>query len=235
MTNATGFSDLDALYHAGILTDDEYAEASRKLQQREQEKFRPPEFSGVRPTPGGRGRHAKKAGPTWPWFVAAGSVLVLVGVVVTTLLLAKPPHRHAAATAPRPTTSAAASPPAIVAGARVNVPVSINLGGANATVSVARLTPAAGTKTAATFRSVVTAVGVSGLFPLDPSNFTAQASDGHIYRATSTPTQGLTRSLIGAGQRTEGMISFVVPKTVQISAVLFTTSLGEQLAVWSTS
>ncbi|MDP9091413.1 MAG: DUF1942 domain-containing protein [Actinomycetota bacterium] len=123
----------------------------------------------------------------------------------------------------------------------VNSAVAINLDGANARITMSSLTPdpSAATKPKSgpttTYTASVTVVGVSGSFALDPESFTAHSASGQSYRAVPPAVAPLTARTVGAGEQIHASIGFTVPSGQRITAILFTTRLGEQLGLWSTS
>jgi hypothetical protein len=123
----------------------------------------------------------------------------------------------------------------------VNSAVAINLDGANARITVASLIPAprAAKPTAkqaatTTYSASVTVIGVSGSFALDPASFSAQSATGQSYPVALTGLNPLTARSVAAGQQVQASIGFTVPSAQHITAILFTTRLGEQLGLWST-
>ena len=192
-----------------------------------------------RPRPAGtRGRHAKQTAPQWPWVLIA--VFLLVSVVIVSVAISRHGH-HATPRANKPAAANAqpanqAPPPNVVEGSKVEVPVSINVNGADATVTVSKLTamPAAADSRTVTYQSTVSALGVYGTFPLDKANFTAQSQTGSSYHAVAGSTTPLGKTLVTAGRRVAGTIRFTLPRGQTVQTVLFTTSLGERLGIWTT-
>lgn len=192
-----------------------------------------------RPRPAGsRGRHAKQSPPQWPWVLIAAFAavsVVIVGLAITH-------HRHhparaaSASQAVRQPAANQPAPPNVVEGSKVGVPVSINVNGADATVTVSKLTalPAAANSRTVTYQSTVTALGVYGSFPLDRTNFTAQSQTGSSYHAQAGSTTPLAKSTVTSGLRVAGTVQFTLPRGQTVQTVLFTTSLGEQLGIWTT-
>jgi hypothetical protein len=117
----------------------------------------------------------------------------------------------------------------------VNSAVAINLDGANAHITVASLIPAprAATSKTTTYTASVTVVGVSGSLALDPASFSAQSATGQSFPVAPTGLNPLTARTVGAGQQVQASIGFAVPPSQHITAILFTTRLGEQLGLWS--
>jgi hypothetical protein len=129
----------------------------------------------------------------------------------------------------------------IIPGSPVNSAVAINLDGANARITVASLIPlpraakpAATQAATTTYSASVTVVGVSGSFALDPASFSAHSATGQSFAVASTALNPLIARTVGAGQQVQANISFTVPSAQHITAILFTTRLGEQLGLWST-
>jgi uncharacterized protein DUF1942 len=188
--------------------------------------------------PGARGRHAKQSAPQWPWVLIG--LFALVSVAVLAVALSHHSHHKARAGGPathavsRPTNQA--PPPNVIAGSKVEVPESINVNGADATVTVSKLTalPAAANSPTVTYQTTVSALGVYGTFPLDKANFTAQSQTGASYHALAGSATPLAKTTVTAGQRVAGTIQFTLLRGQTVQTVLFTTSLGEQLGIWTT-
>lgn len=258
------FAELDALLRAGILTEIEHAEAREKLLARtplltgldlvapngsyaSAAHANGAVASGAHAlsiaSPGAprhaaaRGRHAKQTA-RWPWI--AGSVVLLMAAVVVGLLF-RPVHHPARTAAPQPQPSPHnASSSRIVVASPPNTAMVINLDGADAQVIVSTLTPAPVTTTAAktastTYTATVTVSGMSGAFSIDPSEFSAHSVTGQSYLVATDPQTTLAKTTVAAGHHAAGKIAFSVPSGEHIAVVLFTTPLGEQLGLWSSS
>ena len=260
VTSDPDFAELDELRRVGILTDAEYRDARDKLIARQQFDLLPalsgtvadtPESAAATPGPSHatrprhaavRGRHAKQPA-RWPWIVGSAVVLALA-IIVGIALRPAAHHAHTARRAAPPSPSAAPAKPIVVA-SPANTAMTINLDGADAQVAVSRLVavpPANAVKSAqparpamTTYTATVTVAGRSGAFSIDPAEFSAHSESGRTYAVAATASTTLPTTTVAAGQQTSGAIAFTVPTGEHIAVVLFTTPLGEQLGLWSTS
>jgi hypothetical protein len=186
----------------------------------------------------GRGRHAKDEPPQWPWVLIGLFALVSV-TILSVALIQQSRHHKAHPSGPARAASHSAdqgSPPPVVVGSKVDTPVSINVNGADATVTVSKLKqlPAATNAKAVPYQATVTALGVYGSFPIDSTNFSAESNSGATVHAQVGKATPLTKTVVTTGRRVAGTIVFSVPKGQSVQTVLFTTSLGEQLGIWTT-
>ncbi|MDP9117327.1 MAG: DUF1942 domain-containing protein [Actinomycetota bacterium] len=251
MSETQEFADLRQLFQDGLLTETEHAQATQKLAARSPADggMRGPAHGGGpalpdhpprRPT--GSHRRARTSGRRLrTWLVSTGvfALALALGALIT-LSLSKHSTSPAARTRGAASTGVSTptvSPLPVRTGSPLDQGEAVNLNGATATITVSDLkidSPSPRTDTKGTAYSVqVTVAALSGTFPLAPVNFSAQATSGGNFAALPAGSNQLGNAALSAGRQLQGRIEFLVPRGQQIAAIVYTTSLGEQLGLWS--